>query len=399
MKKRINSIPNQECFGGVHGKVFEVILILCFISSLILLTVNFVLTMWFFKYSTSIFVIEIVLLAFNFIASILAIILRAWRSNGSVIKDNSSSYYISIILLLIIIISILGSIATDVLVSYIINFKFIYWAYLPNFRRLEENSTLSISLEESGSNFESNQTEISYDSFGVEANLTYETENISDSGVINSIDNEINTTGIMINESDYNNETDNNIESDNDSQNNHGNDDDDDEGDDEGDHGVLDFPSESKLKAFSKIFNKYENYIKKLFESEEFDDLEDIVKKENFSQLFSYISMSYNALIHFISLICLIFVIKRIKSKTNFGVGVPQEMGVSSFQNMLGNNRKSLMKKGKNNVYNQNTDNFGRKSKKKKGKNDNDEDEGSDKVRIMSKKKQKKRALSRKKKH
>ena len=109
--------------------------------------------------------------------------------------------------------------------------------------------------------------------------------------------------------------------------------------------------------------------------------------------------MSYNALIHFISLICLIFVIKRIKSKTNFGVGVPQEMGVSSFQNMLGNNRKSLTKKGKNNVYNQNTDNFGRKSKKKKGKNDNDEDEGSDKVRIMSKKKQKKRALSRKKKH
>ena len=348
---------------------------LCFISSLILLTVNFVLTMWFFKYSTSIFAIEIVLLAFNFIASILAIILRAWRSNGSVIKDNSSSYCISIILLLIIIISILGSITTDVLVSYIINFKFMIWAYLPNFRNLEENS---ISLEESGSNFESNQTEISYDSFGVEANLTYETENISDSGVINSIDNEINTTGIMINESDYNKETDNNIESDNDSQNNHGTDDDDDEGDDEGDHGVLDFPSESKLKAFSKIFNKYENYIKKLFESEEFDDLEDIVKKENFSQLFSYISMSYNALIHFISLICLIFVIKRIKSKTNFGVGVPQEMGVSSFQNMLGNNRKSLTKKGKN---------------------DNDEDEGSDKVRIMSKKKQKKRALSRKKKH
>lgn len=399
MNKKIKSIPNQECCGGVHGKVFEVILILCFISSLILLTVNFVLTMWFFKYSTSIFAIEIVLLAFNFIASILAIILRAWRSNGSVIKDNSSSYCISIILLLIIIISILGSIATDVLVSYIINFKFMIWAYLPNFRNLEENSTLSNSLEESGSNFESNQTEISYDSFGVEANLTYETENISDSGVINSIDNEINTTGIMINESDYNKETDNNIESDNDSQNNHGNDDDDDEGDDEGDHGVLDFPSESKLKAFSKIFNKYENYIKKLSESEEFDDLEDIVKKENFSQLFSYISMSYNALIHFISLICLIFVIKRIKSKTNFGVGVPQEMGVSSFQNMLGNNRKSLTKKGKNNIYNQNTDNFGRKSKKKKGKNDNDENEGSDKVRMMSKKKQNKRALSRKKKH
>lgn len=381
MNKKIKSIPNQECCGGVHGKVFEVILILCFISSLILLTVNFVLTMWFFKYSTSIFAIEIVLLAFNFIASILAIILRAWRSNGSVIKDNSSSYCISIILLLIIIISILGSIATDVLVSYIINFKFMIWAYLPNFRRLEENSPLSISSEE-----------ISYDSFGVEANLTYETENISDSGVINSIDNEINTTGIMINESDYNNETDNNIESDNDSQNNHGN-------DDEGDHGVLNFPSESKLKAFSKIFNKYENYIKKLFESEEFDDLEDIVKKENFSQLFSYISMSYNALIHFISLICLIFVIKRIKSKTNFGVGVPQEMGVSSFQNMLGNNRKSLTKKGKNNIYNQNTDNFWRKSKKKKGKNDNDENEGSDKVRMMSKKKQKKRASSRKKKH
>ena len=95
--RKINAISNLECCRSIHAKVFEIILIIGFISSLILLTVNLVLTMWLIKYSIYIFIIEIVLIGFNFIASILAIILRAWRSNGSVEnKNNSSSYCISI---------------------------------------------------------------------------------------------------------------------------------------------------------------------------------------------------------------------------------------------------------------------------------------------------------------
>ena len=112
--RKINAISNLECCRNIHAKVFEIILIIGFISSLILLSVNLVLTMWLIKYSIYIFIIEIVLIGFNFIASILAVILRTWRSNGSVENiNNSSSYCISIIILLIIIISLLGSFAID----------------------------------------------------------------------------------------------------------------------------------------------------------------------------------------------------------------------------------------------------------------------------------------------
>ena len=205
--RKINAISNLECCRSIHAKVFEIILIIGFISSLILLSVNLVLTMWLIKYSIYIFIIEIVLIGFNFIASILAIILRTWRSNGSVENiNNSSSYCISIIILLIIIISLLGSLAIDYLISYIINLKLIgYMSYSSDIRRLEDisssNSSSFASFEGNELNITQNATEISYGLDMIEINATSGIENISDSVIVNNTEFGSNITN-LIDESD-----------------------------------------------------------------------------------------------------------------------------------------------------------------------------------------------------
>ena len=433
--RKINAISNLECCRNIHAKVFEIILIIGFISSLILLSVNLVLTMWLIKYSIYIFIIEIVLIGFNFITSILAIILRAWRSNGSVEnKNNSSAYCISIIILLIIIISLLGSLAIDYLISYIINLKLIgYMSYSSDIRRLEDISSSdssSASFEENELNITQKVTEISYGLDMIKINATSGIEkisdsvavnnteyipgieNISDSGIVNNTEFGSNITN-LIDESDNEHSDDNNIDN---SYNNYHRDKDEDIlisifSQMEKEIKVEDLPSDNMLKTFNKIFNKYDNYFEENIKNiHNYEDLKKIDKKENNAKLFSYISLSYNALIQIICLITLIFILKRINSRSNYGLGVQAEIGVSSFQNIIGNNNKSKLIKGKNNyksklkkeknnIYSQNTDNFTKKSKKKKGKKDDDYNEGSDNLRIMSKKNYKKKAASNKKKH
>ena len=410
--RKINAISNLECCRSIHAKVFEIILIIGFISSLILLSVNLVLTMWLIKYSIYIFIIEIVLIGFNFIASILAIILRTWRSNGSVENiNNSSSYCISIIILLIIIISLLGSLAIDYLISYIINLKLIgYMSYSSDIRRLEDisssNSSSFASFEENELNITQNTTEISYGLDMIEINATSGIENISDSVIVNNTEFGSNITN-LIDESDNDNSDDNKSDNSDNSDNNYHRDDDEKIlisifSQMEKEIKVEDLPSDNMLKTFNKIFNKYDNYFEENMKNiHNYEDLKKIDKKENNAKFFSYISLSYNALIQIICLIALIFILKRINSRSNYGLGVQPEIEVSSFQNIIGNNNKSKLKKRKNNIYSQNTDNFPKKSKKKKGKKekDNDYNEGSDKLRIMSKKNYKKRAASNKKKH
>ena len=395
--------------------------------------------MWLIKYSIYIFIIEIVLIGFNFIASILAIILRAWRSNGSVEnKNNSSSYCISIVILLIIIISLLGSLAIEYLISYIINLKLIgYMSYSSDIRRLEDisssNSSPFASFEENELNITQNATEISYGLDMIEINATSGIENISDSVAINNtefipgIENIsdsviVNNTEFgsnitnLIDESDNDNSDDNKSDNSDNSDNNYHRDDDENIlisifSQMEKEIKVEDLPSDNMLKTFNKIFNKYDNYFEENIKNiHNYEDLKKIDKKENNAKLFSYISLSYNALIQIICLIALIFILKRINSRSNYGLGVQPEIEVSSFQNIIGNNNKSKLIKGKNNyksklkkeknnIYSQNTDNFTKKSKKKKGKKDDDYNEGSDNLRIMSKKNYKKKAASNKKKH
>ena len=85
------------------------------------LLVNLVLTMFIFKYSDIIFFSEIGIAALNFICIIFSIILRVWRSNGSVLDLHySSSNAISIIILVIIILNLICSLGEDVLYYFIV---------------------------------------------------------------------------------------------------------------------------------------------------------------------------------------------------------------------------------------------------------------------------------------
>jgi len=117
-------VPTQmPCCGCVNAKAFEILLIIGFILSTAGLTVNFILNMYIFKYSYSIFSLEIVLMALNVFCLIFAIVLRVWRSNGSVLTTSySSSLCLSSVILVFSIISLLGSGALDGLFYYTIDY-------------------------------------------------------------------------------------------------------------------------------------------------------------------------------------------------------------------------------------------------------------------------------------
>lgn len=125
--ENIEQVPhNREgCCSSVHAKIFEIFLIIGFLLALIGLALNFVLTMYFFKYSYYIFFIEIGLIAFNLCCFIFSIILRVWRSNGSVLDQKySASICISSIILILSIINLLGSLGEDVLLYFTIGYQF-----------------------------------------------------------------------------------------------------------------------------------------------------------------------------------------------------------------------------------------------------------------------------------
>ena len=132
MRNNLNN--NIGCCGSVHGKTFEILLIVTFILTEIILVVNLILTMWEFKLSHYLFIIEICLIVLNGLCVIFAIILRCWRSDGSVLSSNySSSYCLSVFTIILVVLNFLGSVAEEVL------FYFLY--YLVNFyiKRLEHD--------------------------------------------------------------------------------------------------------------------------------------------------------------------------------------------------------------------------------------------------------------------
>ena len=117
-----SQVPTPSgCCGKTHAKIFEILLIVGFSASVAILVVNLVLTMFIFKYSDIIFFSEIGIAALNFICIIFSIILRVWRSNGSVLDLHySSSNAISIIILVIIILNLICSLGEDVLYYFIV---------------------------------------------------------------------------------------------------------------------------------------------------------------------------------------------------------------------------------------------------------------------------------------
>ena len=119
------------CCSNTHAKNFEIILIVGFFFAISILIINLIFTLWCFKLSYPLFIIEIGMLAFNALGFILSIILRIWRNNGSVINANfSSSISVSFFLLVLVIINLLSSIAEEVLFSFVSSYLSIFYKIL-----------------------------------------------------------------------------------------------------------------------------------------------------------------------------------------------------------------------------------------------------------------------------
>ena len=118
-----NNLQNKAgFFGRIHGKFFEILSIITFALGTIILAVNLGVTEWFFKQSHYLISIEIILLVLNVLCLSLIILLRYWRSNGSILNTNYClSYLFSIIVICLVIINLLGSICEDIL------FYFVYY--------------------------------------------------------------------------------------------------------------------------------------------------------------------------------------------------------------------------------------------------------------------------------
>jgi len=125
----IENNKNESCCPSLHAKIIEIILIIGFTLSLVSLTVNLIILLWCIKRSYPLLIIGIRLIALNTISLVLSIILRAWRSNGSVFNTKFlSSYCLAIINFVLVIINLLSSITEEVLFSYVISIFSLYYS-------------------------------------------------------------------------------------------------------------------------------------------------------------------------------------------------------------------------------------------------------------------------------
>ena len=122
-------MPQLDCFKNVHAKIFEIALIIGFVVCEILLIVNLAVNNWFLKYSSSILALEVLLVIFTFFCLIISIILRIFRSNGTIFNSTYNfSNYFSIIMLVLVIINILVSVVEDALFYYV----YFYFTFTPS---------------------------------------------------------------------------------------------------------------------------------------------------------------------------------------------------------------------------------------------------------------------------
>ena len=76
-KKNYEEMEEEEepgCCPDTHAQVYEIALIICFILSFVLLTINIFITLWFFQSNYILLILEIIPAALNFISIILSVI-------------------------------------------------------------------------------------------------------------------------------------------------------------------------------------------------------------------------------------------------------------------------------------------------------------------------------------
>ena len=306
---------NPGCCPHSNAKIFEIILIIGFLLTIILLIINLALTIWFFKNSHSLFIIEIGLLGLNALSFILSIILRIWRSDGSVLNSNlSSSNTVAVVNLIFVIINLLLSIAEEVLFSFV--FPFIIY------------NIGEMTLMNNLFNGAFNDNNIN---FGWNNNLNNDDRNLNDDYY--DWDDDYNW--------DY---------------------------DDDDYWNSYSGLEENKLKNFYKIMDKLDE------EKGEFGiDIDDdadftkILKKLNTLKILPWIAFNFNILIQFIMFIFIIIIIGRIKRRSDFGFS--RNVTNQTSQNIMSGKRKSsdLKKLGLSNIDSAQK-NLGKKKHKKKSK-------------------------------
>ena len=123
-------------------KIFEVILIVGFILGIASLFLNIYFTLWLFKGSYYLFIIEIALLALNLICLVFPIILI-------IMGNNSSAFYVCILILILIIINIICSIGEDI----VFYFVYTYFKLGEKIDKLESEGKEDIELEKKYAKF------------------------------------------------------------------------------------------------------------------------------------------------------------------------------------------------------------------------------------------------------
>ena len=303
---------NKGCCPSVHAKTFEIILIIGFILSIILLIVNLVLSLWCFKYSYALFIIEIGLIALNFISIILSIILRVWRSDGSVHNKNfSSSNSVAIFNIVLVIINLLASIAEEVLFSFVISFLSLYL----DFRKY--NLAVDEAMEALENYFNNGSEPIPEMMIPDMPDFDYDEMAIDGVSPINYEQ------------------------------------------------------FEKKEKIFRKIMNK--NFEKMFeFDGDDKKGLNLLTKKIKMLKIMPWIAINFNIFIQFLMVIFIIIIIGRINLKSDFGFA-QTENNNQSVQNRMLNRRKSSSRRRSSGIKIANTDSDAakleiKKKKKKKKK-------------------------------
>ena len=303
---------NKGCCPSVHAKTFEIILIIGFILSIIILIVNLVLSLWCFKYSYALFIIEIGLIALNFISIILSIILRVWRSDGSVHNKNfSSSNSVAIFNIVLVIINLLASIAEEVLFSFVISFLSLYL----DFRKY--NLAVDEAMEALENYFNNGSEPIPEMMIPDMPDFDYDEMAIDGVSPINYEQ------------------------------------------------------FEKKEKIFEKIMNK--NFEKMFeFDGDDKKGLNLLTKKIKMLKIMPWIAINFNIFIQFLMVIFIIIIIGRINLKSDFGFA-ETENNNQSVQNRMLNRRKSSSRRKSSGIKIANADSDAtkleiKKKKKKKKK-------------------------------
>jgi len=314
---------NSGCCPNANAKIFEIILIIGFLLTIILLIINLALTIWFFKNSHSLFIIEIGLLGLNALSFILSIILRIWRSDGSVLKSNlSSSNTVAVINLIVVIINLLLSIAEEVLFSFV----FPYINYIYNLYNLSND-----------------------DNDDNDDNDGWNNDNLNDGNGNDDNENDNNWNDDNWNDDNWNDDYWND-----DYLNILG--------------GLGDINNLiKKKKNFYKIMDKLDEEEDEFGFDEDDNDLSKVLVKLNTLRILPWIAVNFNILIQFIMFIFIIIIIGRIKRRSDFGFS--RNVTNQTSQNIMSGKRKSsdLKKLGLSNIDSAQKK-LGKKKHKKKSK-------------------------------